>query len=67
MGSTNCNTSNMQFLHPPVTASLLSPNALLNTSFLDIPNRTKFKESTASTFVAENTRISSLRFGDVPV
>jgi hypothetical protein len=53
------------------TASLLSPNTLMNTSFLDISNRTKFNqvsnEFTASIFMAENTRISSLRFGDAPV
>jgi hypothetical protein len=71
MESTNCDTPNMQFLYLPVAASILTPNTLLNNSFLGIPNRTKFyhvsKESTASFFMAENTRTSSLMFGDSPV
>jgi len=71
MESANCDAPNTQYLHPSVTASLLSPNTVSNTSFLDIPNRTKFnhvyKKSTASTFMKENTRISSLMFGDAPI
>jgi hypothetical protein len=71
MESKNCNASNMQRIYPPVTAFLLSPNTLMNTYFLDISNRTKFNhvsnEFTASIFMAENTIISYLRFGDAPV
>jgi hypothetical protein len=71
MKSTNCDAPNMQFLYPPAAGSHLTPNTLSNTSFLDIPNRTKFyylsKESNASSSMAENNRISSPGFGDVPV
>jgi hypothetical protein len=71
MESTNCDAPNMRILYPPFAASFLTPNTLSNNAFLDIPNRIKFyhvsKESTASFFMAENTRILSLRFGDSPV